>query len=87
MHSDKNIPPGTWLTIRSLPLETTEQDVQELLAKSRIELPLENIVIVNNHRKFAQAIISLERSQVADLFLRATQMDPEDLYYQGKDEP
>jgi len=84
MHSDKTIPPGTWLTVRSLPLETTEQDVQELLAKSGIELPLENILVRNNHHRFAQAIICLERPHVADLFLRATQMEPADLFWQGK---
>ncbi len=84
MHLDKKLPPGAWLSIRSLPPRTTEQDVRELLLKSGIDLPLENIAVGQPCRDFSQAIISLERPQVADLFLRATQIHPDDLYYQGK---
>ena len=84
MNSGKSLPVGSWLSILSLSPETTEQDVQDLLAKSGIDLPLENIVVVQTHQNFTRAVISIERRHVADLFLRATQLDPRYVSWQGK---
>ena len=72
MSLPKELPSGAWLTIRSLPHETTEEQLQEWLADCGIELPLDNIVVVKPHWKYAQAVVSLGNTHVADLFRRAT---------------
>ena len=69
---DKTLPRGCWLSIRSLPHEITEEQVQDWLNTCGIELPLENIAVNKNHLRFAQAIVSLDRQSIADLFRRAT---------------
>jgi hypothetical protein len=84
MHSNKELPPGQWLTLRSLKLGTTEQDVQDMLKESGIELSVDNIIMREAHPRFAQAIICLEKSHVAELFLRATQMNPDEVWWLGK---
>lgn len=68
----KPLPSGVWLTLRSLPQDTTEADLQDWLSLCGIELPIENIDVGVCHQRFAKAVISLDRAAVADLFRRAT---------------
>lgn len=70
----KQLPPGIWLTLRSLPKDTTSEEILDWLKVCGIDLPQENVVINDNHWKYSLAIISLDRPAVADLFRRATFM-------------
>jgi hypothetical protein len=70
MNCLKELPRGSWVTINSLTLGTTEQDMQGYLAEAGIAVDLACIAVTQN-QKGAQAIISLGKPQVTNLLHRA----------------
>jgi hypothetical protein len=63
----KLLPPGTWVTFRSLAIETTPQDLSDLIFnRTGVRLDLDRIS-VKQHGPYSSAVVSLEKSHIADL--------------------
>lgn len=65
----KQLPPGTWLYIRSLPIETTEETLSQFLWEHGMDVPPEAISLKPSERRADEqsAIISVPNATLLAL--------------------
>jgi hypothetical protein len=68
----KQLPGGMWMTLRNLPLQTTDEEIQAALAEGGIDIPLDLISCDTDCNPFvASVVICVQRTVILDLLRRA----------------
>jgi len=60
------LPRGTWMYVRNLPVDCTDERLSELFVSLGVNIPPENVSIKQNHKTGATAIVCITRDILAD---------------------